>query len=88
MSTTQLKPELSGGRSRQRKGEKSKAAKYEPTVFRAELQKSLGEKPFAESPTEYELIAKSLDAAGNELDYKRYGEALFDLLFTGHLLGL
>jgi hypothetical protein len=33
-----------------------------------------------------EQISKYLDIAGNKLDYRRYGEVLFDILIAGGLL--
>lgn len=33
-----------------------------------------------------EAISKYLDAAGSKLDYRRYGEALFDIMIAGGLL--
>lgn len=33
-----------------------------------------------------EAISKFLDAAGSKLDYRRYGEALFDIMIAGGLL--
>lgn len=33
-----------------------------------------------------EQISKYLDSAGNKLDYRRYGEVLFDILIAGGLL--
>lgn len=33
-----------------------------------------------------EAISKYLDSAGSKLDYRRYGEALFDILIAGGLL--
>lgn len=33
-----------------------------------------------------EAISKYLDTAGSKLDYRRYGEVLFDILIAGGLL--
>lgn len=33
-----------------------------------------------------DAISKYLDSAGNKLDYRRYGEVLFDILIAGGLL--
>lgn len=56
--------------------------KYDPTGFRdlviAGLDKA-GHDP--------EAIFKFLDAFGSKQDYRRYGEALFDILIAGGLLG-
>lgn len=55
--------------------------KYDPVGFRdaviAGLDKSGGD---------LEAISKFLDTAGNKLDYRRYGEVLFDVLIAGGLL--
>lgn len=57
--------------------------KYDPTGFRdlviAGLDKA-GHDP--------EAIFKFLDAFGSKQDYRRYGEALFDILIAGGLLGM
>ncbi len=34
-----------------------------------------------------EALSKFLDVAGNKLDYRRYGEALLEILIAGGLLG-
>jgi hypothetical protein len=41
---------------------------------------------FSEAGDDLESIYKYLDAAGSKLDYRRYGEALFDILIAGGLL--
>lgn len=55
--------------------------KYDPIGFRdaviAGIDKSGGD---------LEAISKFLDTAGNKLDYRRYGEVLFDVLIAGGLL--
>lgn len=55
--------------------------KYDPTGFRdaviAGLEKTGGD---------LDAISKFLDSAGNKLDYRRYGEVLFDILIAGGLL--
>lgn len=55
--------------------------KYDPTGFRdaviAGLEKTGGD---------LDQISKYLDSAGNKLDYRRYGEVLFDVLIAGGLL--
>lgn len=57
--------------------------KYDPTGFRdaviAGLEKTGGD---------LEQISKFLHNAGNKLDYRRYGEVLFDILIAGGLLGM
>lgn len=37
--------------------------------------------------TDLEAVSKFLDTAGSKLNYRRYGEALFDILIAGGLLG-
>ena len=55
--------------------------KYDPIGFRdaviAGIDKTGGD---------LEAISKYLDTAGNKLDYRRYGEVLFDILIAGGLL--
>lgn len=36
--------------------------------------------------TDLDAISKFLDTAGSKLDYRRYGEVLFDILIAGGLL--
>lgn len=36
---------------------------------------------------DFEAISRFLDGAGNKLDYRRYGENLFDILIAGGILG-
>lgn len=37
--------------------------------------------------SDLDAVSKFLDTAGSKLDYRRYGEALFDILIAGGLLG-
>merc|ERR1711872_1207795 len=39
-----------------------------------------------ETPADLDAISKWLDIAGNKLDYRRYGEALLEILIAGGLL--
>ena len=39
-----------------------------------------------EAAEDLEQISKFLDSAGNKLDYRRYGEVLFDILIAGLLV--
>lgn len=55
--------------------------KYDPTGFRDAVISGL------EKAEDLEQIFKYLDIAGNKLDYRRYGEVLFDILIAGGLLG-
>lgn len=54
--------------------------KYDPTGFRDAVIAGL------EKAEDLEQISKFLDTAGNKLDYRRYGEVLFDILIAGGLL--
>lgn len=54
--------------------------KYDPTGFRDAVILGL------EKAEDLEQISKFLDTAGNKLDYRRYGEVLFDILIAGGLL--
>lgn len=56
--------------------------KYDPAGFRDSVLAGL-----AEAGDDPESIYKFLDTAGSKLDYRRYGEALFDVLIAGGLLG-
>lgn len=55
--------------------------KYDPTGFRDAVIAGL-----EKSGNDLESISKYLDIAGNKLDYRRYGEVLFDILIAGGLL--
>ncbi|XP_077285057.1 basic leucine zipper and W2 domain-containing protein kra [Arctopsyche grandis] len=79
MSQKTEKPILQGQRIKTRKRDEKE--KYDPTGFRdlviAGLDKA-GHDP--------EAIFKFLDAFGSKQDYRRYGEALFDILIAGGIL--
>uniref|UniRef100_A0A1B0C4G4 W2 domain-containing protein n=1 Tax=Glossina palpalis gambiensis TaxID=67801 RepID=A0A1B0C4G4_9MUSC len=79
MSQKAERPVLSGQRIKTRK--RDEREKYDPTGFRdaviAGLEKTGGD---------LDQIAKFLVSAGNKLDYRRYGEVLFDILIAGGLL--
>lgn len=55
--------------------------KYDPTGFRDAVIAGL-----EKNGSDLESISKYLDIAGNKLDYRRYGEVLFDILIAGGLL--
>lgn len=55
--------------------------KYDPTGFRDAIIQGL-----EKCSNDLEAISKYLDGAGNKLDYRRYGECLFDILIAGGLL--
>jgi hypothetical protein len=55
--------------------------KYDPAGFRDALLVGL-----TKAGTDLDSIYKYLDTAGSKLDYRRYGETLFDILIAGGLL--
>lgn len=55
--------------------------KFDPHGFRDAVITGL------EKAEDLEHIFKYLDSAGNKLDYRRYGEVLFDILIAGGVLG-
>jgi hypothetical protein len=55
--------------------------KYDPAGFRDAVLVGLNK-----AGSDLEAIYKFLDTAGSKLDYRRYGEALFDILIAGGLL--
>ncbi|KAJ4449278.1 hypothetical protein ANN_00676 [Periplaneta americana] len=55
--------------------------KYDPAGFRDAVLQGLNK-----AGTDLEAVSKFLDTAGSKLDYRRYGEALFDILIAGGLL--
>ena len=58
--------------------------KHDPIGFRNTI--IIGLENCSES-LDFEAIYKFLDTSGSKLDYKRYGECLFDILIAGDLLG-
>lgn len=56
--------------------------RYDPVGFRDAIIAGLDK-----SAKDFESISRFLDIAGNKLDYRRYGECLFDILIAGGLLG-
>jgi len=57
--------------------------KLDVTGFRDGLLEGL-----LKAGTDLDLVSKFLDGAGGtKLDYRRYGETLFDVLITGGILG-
>lgn len=79
MSQKVEKPTLTGHRIKTRKRDEKE--KYDATAFRDAIL--LGLKEAGQDP---ELKTKFLDSAGSRLDYRRYGETLFDVLFAGGIL--
>lgn len=78
MSQKVEKPVLQGQRIKTRKRDEKE--KYDPSLFRDAILEG-----FAKAEN-LEQVSKFLDAAGHKLDYRRYGETLFDILFTGGIL--
>lgn len=56
--------------------------KYDPAGFRDFIVVGLNT-----AGSDVDAIWKFLDSAGSKVDYRRYGEALFDILIAGGLLG-
>ncbi|KAL7302322.1 protein krasavietz [Trichogramma pretiosum] len=79
MSQKIEKPVLSGQRIKTRKRDEKE--KYDPTGFRDAVLSGL-----EKADNDLDAISKYLDTAGSKLDYRRYGEVLFDILIAGGLL--
>ncbi|CAF4880920.1 protein krasavietz [Pieris napi] len=79
MSQKVEKPVLSGQRIKTRKRDEKE--KYDPNGFRDALVQGL-----ERAGGDLEAAYKFLDAAGSKLDYRRYGEVIFDVLIAGGLL--
>ncbi|XP_035224255.1 basic leucine zipper and W2 domain-containing protein 1-like [Stegodyphus dumicola] len=79
MSQKIEKPTLSGQRIKTRKRDEKE--KYDPASFRDAILQGL-----SETGSDLEQVSKFLDTAGSKLDYRRYGEALFDILLAGGIL--
>lgn len=56
--------------------------RYDPIGFRDGIITGLDK-----CSNDFEAISRFLDQAGNKLDYRRYGECLFDILIAGGTLG-
>lgn len=80
MSQKAEKPVLSGQRTKTRKRDEKE--KYDPTGFRDAVIQGLDK-----AGNDLEAVLKFLDTVGSKFDYRRYGEALFDILIAGGLLG-
>lgn len=90
------KPALQGVRNKQRsvspstrspltphsKGVQKANAKHEPVIFRDQLVKHLESVP----PGDFDAVAAKLDVLGNQLDYRKYEQELFEILLVGALL--
>lgn len=79
MSQKPEKPTLSGQRIKTRKRDEKE--KYDPSGFRDAILQG-----FAEAGSDLDAVHKFLDSAGSKLDYRRYGEVIFDILLAGGIL--
>jgi len=79
MSQKVEKPVLSGQRIKTRKRDEKE--RYDPVGFRDAIIAGLDK-----CSNDFEAISRYLDSAGNKLDYRRYGECLFDILIAGGIL--
>lgn len=80
MSNPKEKPTLSGTRIKTRKRDEKLKEKRDPTGFRDAILQGIAE------TDDLEQVSKFLDSAGSKVDYRRYGETLFDILFAGGIL--
>lgn len=80
MSTKAEKPVLQGQRIKTRK--RDERAKFDPTGFRDNIIQGIS----GIESADLEAVHKFLDSAGSKLDYRTYGEALFDILLAGGIL--
>jgi len=79
MNQKAQKPTLTGQRIKTRKRDEKE--KYDPTSFRDQIVAGLNE-----ANADLEQVSKFLIQSGSKLDFRRYAEALFDVLITGGLL--
>lgn len=82
-SSASAKPSLAGVRIKQKKRQAQASAKFDPEGFRDALLLHLALIP--EPPTTDALVAK-LVTAGAALEFLKYSEQLFELLFIGGLI--
>ncbi|XP_078378726.1 eIF5-mimic protein 2-like [Oculina patagonica] len=80
MSQKQPKPTLSGQRIRTRKRDEKE--KQDPLAFRDVIIQGLQEI----GNNDLDQVYKFLDSSGSKLNYRLYGEYLFDILFAGGVL--
>lgn len=73
------KPTLTGQRIKTRKRDEKE--KFDPSTFRDQIVTGLNERN-----SDLEKASSYLIQAGSKLDFRRYAEALFDILFTGGIL--
>ncbi|KAK0053190.1 basic leucine zipper and W2 domain-containing protein 1 [Biomphalaria pfeifferi] len=79
MSQKAEKPQLSGTRLKTRKRDEKE--KYDPTAFRDSIIAGL-----SECGGDLDQVSRYLDREGSKLNYRRYAEVLFDILFAGGIL--
>jgi len=79
MSQKTQKPTLTGQRIKTRKRDEKE--KYDPSSFRDQIVAGLNE-----VNTDLEQVSKFLIQSGSKLDFRRYAEALLDILITGGIL--
>lgn len=79
MSQKTQKPTLTGQRIKTRKRDEKE--KYDPSSFRDQIVAGLNE-----VDSDLEQASKFLIQSGSKLDYRRYAEALLDILITGGIL--
>lgn len=79
MSQKTQKPTLTGQRIKTRKRDEKE--KYDPTSFRDQIVAGLND-----ANADLEQVSKFLIQSGSKLDFRRYAEALFDVLITGGIL--
>jgi len=79
-------PSLTGHRTKTRKRDEKKI--YDPSGFRDSVIEGLDQagSDVETGLADLEAITRFLDTAGNKLDYRRYGEALLEILIAGGLL--
>jgi len=76
------RPSLQGVRIKARKGAVKAQAKHEPQVFRDQLYQHLE----TVQPGDFDAFATKLVSAGSTLEFLKYSDALFEILFVGGLL--
>ncbi|CAO3662123.1 unnamed protein product [Rhizopus microsporus] len=81
-ASTNPKPVLHGVRIKQRKGVQKANAKHEPEIFRENILGQLN----TIKKGDFEAISSKLDSLGNTLDYRKYGDSLFEILITGGII--
>jgi len=79
MSQPSQRPELAGVKVKKRK--KDLKSKFEPEEFCEALIEEI-----KDAEGNLDAVTKKLDASVDTLDFKRYAEVLFDVLFTGGML--